>query len=163
MTGAIDVILDEHRSIGAILKALQNQVAACRDDAVRPDWHLFAAMLDYLQAFPEVRHHPKEEQFLFHALRERWPQAAPLLDRLHAEHEQGAADLAALKGAAAAGKDGHGDLPAFAVAIDAYAQTQWQHMRTEEQEVLPLARERLARQDWQAIDAAFEANLAPRW
>jgi len=163
MTGAIEIILDEHRSIGAILKALQAQVTASRDGALRPDWHLFAAMLDYLQAFPEVRHHPKEEHFLFRALGARWPQALPLLDRLHAQHEQGALDLTALKAAAAAGKDGRGSLPSFAAAVDAYAEAQWRHMRTEEQELLPLAQAHLDPEDWKAIDAAFEAAGPPCW
>jgi len=46
-------------------------------------------MLDYLQAFPEVMHHPKKDQFLFSRQRIRHPDSAVLLDGLEREHREG--------------------------------------------------------------------------
>jgi hemerythrin-like domain-containing protein len=42
--------------------------------------------------------------------------------------------------------------------VNAYAEFHWQHMRKEEQELLPLAERILGPTDWLALDAAFEAN-----
>ena len=42
-----------------------------------------------------------------------------------------------------------------------YIDATWKHIGTEETELLPLARQRLAPQDWAGIDAAFEANKDP--
>jgi hemerythrin-like domain-containing protein len=47
---------------------------------------------------------------------------------------------------------------AFLEAVAAYAEFHWQHMRREEQELLPLAERHLGVADWAAIDAAFEEN-----
>jgi len=53
------------------------------------------------------------------------------------------------------------EFPAFLAAVEDYAQFHWQHMRAEEDEVLPLARKHLAAADWEAIDAAFAGHTDP--
>jgi hypothetical protein len=45
--------------------------------------------------------------------------------------------------------------------VDDYVDFQWQHMATEEAQVLPRAQELLLPEDWAAIDAAFAANDNP--
>jgi len=49
----------------------------------------------------------------------------------------------------------------FQQAVDGYAEFEWQHMRTEEEQLLPLAERYLDAQDWSAIGAAFAANTDP--
>ena len=162
MSRAIDVIRDEHRSMASVLKALQSQLAAVRAGTAEPDWPLYEAMLDYLQAFPEVMHHPKEDQFLFAALRGRHAPASAVIEALEGEHAQSAADLKQLVSLVRGARSG-GSIEAFADALDRYAQFLWKHMETEEQVVIPMAREHLTNDDWAAIDAAFDANRQPRW
>jgi hemerythrin-like domain-containing protein len=50
---------------------------------------------------------------------------------------------------------------AFREAVEGYAQFHWQHMRKEEQALLPLAEQRLTAEDWEAIAQAFAANADP--
>jgi hemerythrin-like domain-containing protein len=50
---------------------------------------------------------------------------------------------------------------AFRAAVDAYAEFHWNHMRKEEQELLPLAERFLTAEDWREIDAAFAGNNDP--
>ena len=46
-------------------------------------------------------------------------------------------------------------------AVEDYAEFHWQHMKAEEDEVLPLARKHLTADDWDAIDAAFSGHTDP--
>ena len=96
---SIQIIQDEHRSITAVIEGLRQVLAEIGAGRMAPDFDLLAAMFRYIEAFPERLHHPKEDEYLFARLRLRRPDAAPLLDRLHAEHEQGRAKFAELKAA----------------------------------------------------------------
>ena len=49
----------------------------------------------------------------------------------------------------------------FAAAVVEYVDFHWRHMRLEEDVVIPLAEARLNEEDWQPIDAAFQANDDP--
>lgn len=162
MTAAISIIKDEHRSIAAVLKGLMSHVAQAKAGDIAPDFHLAAAMLDYLQAYPERLHHPKEDEYLFRFLRRRSTEAHAVLDELEAQHTRGAELLNELRRALEASRAA-GNFDAFDRALAAYAAFQLQHMRTEEEVVLPLAERHLTPEDWRAIDAAFEANRERSW
>jgi hemerythrin-like domain-containing protein len=162
MSTALAVIRDEHRSMGAVLKSLTTQVAEAAAGTAPADYPLYGAMLDYLQAFPETLHHPKEDQYLFRRLRERCPQSKDLLDDLEAQHASGAKALSSLRSALAEAVKS-GDIHPFTAALVAYANFQWSHMREEEDRVLPLAERELSAEDWAFIDAAFAVNRETRW
>jgi hemerythrin-like domain-containing protein len=102
---------------------------------------MIGAAIEYIEAFPESLHHPKEEKTLFARLRLRAPQSAPLLDALERQHRDCAQVFRELRQAHAA------DLPAFGLALAAFARSQWQHMRTEESRVLPMPSEHLRAED----------------
>src|SRR5207253_2337530 len=87
---AIRIIVNEHRALAAVLHGMLYLVHEIRDHDDKPDFNLFGAMIYYIDSFPERFHHPKEDQYLYRLLRMRHPQAAPLLDRLEAEHRVGA-------------------------------------------------------------------------
>jgi len=159
---AIRTIQDEHRSLAAVLHGMLHLVHAIRDRGARPDFKVLGAMVYYIDAFPERFHHPKEDAYLFHFLRIRHPAAIPLLDRLQGEHRAGAERIRTLEQALARYQQGGPpEFPAFLAAVEDYAQFHWQHMRAEEDEVLPLARKHLAAADWEAIDAAFAGHTDP--
>lgn len=162
MQSAIAIIKDEHRSMASVIKGLLNHVAAIRKGDMEPDVFLFAAMFDYIEAYPDRLHHPKEDEYLFRFLRARCPEAHPILDELQAEHSQGADLLGALREALAAYRKTL-DLDAFETALKAYADFYWSHMAKEEKVVLPLAAEHLTPEDWEVIDTAFQANREKTW
>jgi hypothetical protein len=62
MPQAIDLLRQEHRNISALLRTLEWQVAAFKNDS-QPDPGLFPG-------FPDLYHHPKED-LVFAKLRER--------------------------------------------------------------------------------------------
>ena len=59
-------------------------------------------------------------------------------------------------------RDGAAEFPAFAEAVQAYAAFHWDHMRTEEDTLIPLARRHLTARDWEEIDAAFTGLADPQ-
>lgn len=137
-------------------------VREIRDRGARADFTLLGAMVYYIDTFPERFHHPKEDKYLFRLLRMRCPAAASLLNRLEAEHRDGASKIRAVEQALARFQQGGmAEFPAFAAAVDAYADFHWEHMRAEEKEVLPLAEKHLTAGDWEAIDAAFTDHSDP--
>lgn len=159
---AVRTIRDEHRSISAVLHGLRHLAKQMVDAPVRPDFAVFHAMIRYIDEFPERLHHPKEEQFLFARLIQRFPGAEPLALELRNEHVIGAQlirdlenELVYFEENAPAGA------PTFRTAVEAYADFHWQHMRKEEEQILPLAEMHLAAEDWEAIAAGFEDNRDP--
>lgn len=162
MKNAIDIIRSEHRALAAVLSGLSAVVDGIGSGKFEPDFTLLAAMIEYVTEVPEKVHHPKEDGYLFPALRKRSAAAAAIIDDLESEHHVGPSKIATLKVALddyrLAGAAG---LPAFRERVKAYVDFQWQHMSKEERLVLPLAREALTAEDWAAIDGAFNANGNP--
>lgn len=159
---AIRIIRDEHRAIAAILHGMLFLVRKIRDRGATPDFNLFGAMIYYIDAFPERFHHPKEDRYLFHVLRVRHPDSVSLLDRLEDEHRTGAYKIRALEQALARYQHGGvSEFPDFAKAVEDYAAFHWNHMRAEEDEVLPLAEKHLSAADWDGVDTAFLGHVDP--
>ena len=162
MNNAIRKLREEHRSISAVVHALEQLAHAAQDQSVRPEFAVFRAMIYYIDAFPERQHHPKEDEHLFARLRARAPQAGPLLDELHAEHVKSAKLIRDLEQALLAFEQSWPNGAAvFAAVVDAYARFHRAHMRKEEHDVLPLAEKALTPEDWKAIEEAFAANTDP--
>ncbi len=89
MPEAIRIIHDEHRALAAVLQGLLHLVTEIDEGRMQPDFRVLAAMLHYIDAFPEKLHHPKEDEFLYRLLRARLAEPLPLLDELEAEHVRG--------------------------------------------------------------------------
>ena len=162
MRNAIRILRDEHRSISAVLQCLQQLTRLAQDPAIKPDFAVFRAMIYYIDTFPERLHHPKEDNYLFARLLRRSDAARALVEKLMAEHVEGARLVRELERAVLAFEEtwprGAEDL---AAAVNAYAEFHWTHMRCEEQELLPLAETALIEEDWEAIEAAFAGNSDP--
>lgn len=159
---AVRIIRDEHRSLAAVLHGMLYLVHEIRDRGAQPNFELFGAMIYYIDAFPERFHHPKEDGYLFKVLRVRCPDAAPLLHRLQAQHRAGAEKIRALEQALSRYQNGGvSEFPDFLAAVEGYAEFHWDHMRSEEKELLPLAEKHFTAGDWAAIDAAFLGHTDP--
>ncbi len=159
---AIRILMDEHQSLAAIIHAIRVMLHDIGAGKLQPDFRLFAAMVHYLDAYPEKRHHPKEDRFLFGPLKARTTDGAAALARLEAEHTQAEARIHALEAALQRYTDGAPDgLAGFATAFDAYAAFYRNHMLLEEREILPLIRQHFTADDWAQADAGFAATPDP--
>lgn len=162
MHKAARIIHEEHLTISAVLQALQHLARMAQDPRVRADFKAFHAMIHYIDAFPERLHHPKEDELLFSLLWEKAIESRPLVEKLRAEHVEGARLVRELERSVRAfeaswprGAD------AFAASVKAYADFHWAHMTCEEKELLPLAERALSEKDWAAIEKAFAQNEDP--
>jgi len=159
---ALRIIEDEHQSIAAVLHGLLYLVRETAEHGAKPDLLLLHAMLDYIVAFPQSLHHPKEDEHLFKILRQRDPQAAGLIDELEGEHARGEQLIQDLKDALVRYEsNGPSQAAAFASAVRSYADFHWDHMRKEEQQVLPRAEKAFTESDWDQLSAAFKENDDP--
>jgi nucleotide-binding universal stress UspA family protein len=158
---ALAVIRDEHRSLAAVIHAMQDALA---EGSAPVDLKMLHAALYYLREFPERLHHRREEETLFHRLRQRSPASQVLIGTLELQHRDGSAAFARLEAALVAFEaDGATVRTAFIAELERYAQQQWTHMGQEEAEILPMASEHLTEADWQAIASAFESHRDPRF
>lgn len=161
---AISIILDEHRSLAAVLHGLRHLVREMRDHGKSPDFRLLGAMLYYLDAFSEKLHNPKESAYLFARLRQRTDEADEIIDELEHQHAESARLGRELDHALARLEAGMGDgLPLFSDAVEKLLEEAWQHMATEEKQLIPLARRHLTMDDWAEIARAFGENGDPRF
>ena len=156
------IIEEEHRSLAAVLYGMLYVVREIRYVGIKPDFALLGAMVDYVDSFLGKFHHPKEDAYLFKLLEARYPGATALLDRLKQEHEQGDVKLGELRQALSRYEQGgHGQFPEFAAQVADFAAFHWEHMRVEENELLPMATRHLTEADWDAVDAAFLGHSDP--
>jgi hemerythrin-like domain-containing protein len=159
---ALPIIEAEHRTLGTLLKGLKMQT----DDLVagRPpsDPQLLHTIIRYIAAYPERYHHPKETRHLFSRLRMRTDEFDGVLDRLDREHLLGESLLHALSGALdAAEAGGEAEVRAFSQIVYRFVEFYWQHMRLEEDVVLPAARRLFTEDDWDDLDCAFSGHVDP--
>jgi branched-chain amino acid transport system ATP-binding protein len=159
---SIDIIHDEHRALASVLQAMRFVVGEIRLTKAQPDFRLLAAMVDYITQVPEKVHHPKEDDYLFPALRKASKQAAALIDTLEAQHVEGYRMTVALLQALIHYESvGEPAFPAFDALLQDYLDFNWKHLNLEEKELLPLARAALSASEWEEIDREFAANFNP--
>ena len=157
---SLRIITEEHQNLWRIATTL-DLVADEIDAGSKVETPFFTSVFDYIEQFMDRSHHAKEDDFLFRLLRERSAEAATVLDRLQAEHKNGPEllrDLRAKLGSTAGGGENNA---AFTAALRNYTQGIKGHIRSEEKDAMPLAREVLTADDWAEIDKAFLDNDDP--
>jgi hemerythrin-like domain-containing protein len=157
----LQALYQEHESIAAVLHALQylaQEVARGKDVDVR----VFRQILYYLDVFPERFHHPKEDQLLFTRVRARSPEAAAVIDKLERQHALGAEGIRNLEQSLLRWESGGAtERQAFVLVATEFVARYREHMRAEEDDLMPLARRTLAPQDWSEIEAGFAQHVDP--
>lgn len=159
---AIGIIKDEHRAIAAVIRGLRRQTDQLRGQGAVPDFEFLASMIHYIKAFPEVQHHPKEEQYLFSRLAARSGEVAALIASLEQEHREGARSIDEIELLLAQARASTPHQFALADALERFTDAQWRHLSAEEKLILPAARRHLTEGDWRDIEAAFRQNEALR-
>lgn len=158
---ALALIGAEHAAFDKALAALMDHLTLARTHGVRPEPGLFERGLTYLSTFMDRFHHPKEDEFLFAAVRERTREADDLLAHLQHDHARGPDCFRDLEQALAGTRAGDTRFDDFGDLLERYAREQLEHMRVESTVLMPLAERVLRPSAWLAIDGAFRANRDP--
>jgi hemerythrin-like domain-containing protein len=159
---AIHIIGEEHRSLAAVIDALNHVAQEIAQGKLAPDYQLLWSLIYYADDFTDRLHHPKEDALLFPCVRARTHQIDDLLNDLVRQHQSGVAHMNRLKtllGRMEAQVPGAAE--EFAQRVASYAGFHAEHMHQEEAVVLRKAAEVLQPDDWQAIADAFGANDDP--
>jgi hemerythrin-like domain-containing protein len=159
---SIQIIHDEHEALSAMLRSLSMMIE--RGPGNKPDvfFDVVRAMLFYIDEFPEKLHHTKETQLLFPPVMIRSPEAADAILRLNRDHAKGESTVRELQHLLQAWELlGDTRRAAFEEAARQYLAFYLDHMRLEEDVVIPQALKVLTNADWAALDAAFETNCDP--
>ncbi len=158
---AIQIIKDEHLAISAVLYSLRYLVRAMKKGE-KPNFPLLRAILDYIVSYPDRWHHPKEDKYLFAAVKRRTSEADGLIAKLEREHALGYPMMEDLKKQLVAFQAGDETArEAFFKTAEHYAELEWEHLRTEEDVFMPIAERVLTPADWAEIAEAFRENDNP--
>jgi Hemerythrin HHE cation binding domain/Polyketide cyclase / dehydrase and lipid transport len=116
-----------------------------------------AWMMQFLHA-----HHETEDNGLYPMVRERLPEAADLLDSMHADHEAIAGGIVAVEARAAdyGQGDADGERQRLLAAIDSLEATLLPHLRREEDEAMPFVAAALTDAELRRWDE--EDNIKPK-
>ncbi|OIN92653.1 MAG: hypothetical protein AUJ20_06705 [Comamonadaceae bacterium CG1_02_60_18] len=156
------VLMREHLALRAVARIIAMESALLAHDG-RVDILLLENIAAYIAEFPNRIHHPKEEAYLFHAMRQRAPErCTALLDRLMNEHDKEADGTAMFLSAIQAYKKGGPfAITHLAEVTGTYAKYLERHIEIENTQAFVLAEEILHESDWDVINAAFLANIDP--
>jgi nucleotide-binding universal stress UspA family protein/hemerythrin-like domain-containing protein len=162
LNAALSAYKDEHRSIAAVMHGLSYLVEDAEDAEDAPDFALVRAMLHYLRAFPQARHHPREEQVLFPKLRRLTNHVDHLIGELCADHVAEQALTAELDTALELWAEGApGAQAIFAGLVARLAEATWRHIALEDTVILDHAQALFTEQDWKEVAEAFAGDLSP--
>jgi len=156
------LIADEHSAVASVLRSLNPLVEHGPGDEPHRFFDVLRAMLFYLDEFPEKNHHPNESNLLFPRVALKAPQLMPVIQKLEADHIQGEQRIRELQHLLLAWELlGDSRRAAFVEAMQQYVRFYLEHMRIEETQILPVAREVFSPEDWAEMDHAFEAARDP--
>lgn len=161
---ACALIQNEHRSLAAVVHAMKRSLEGLHAGAGAAQAAGFGEMLRYVHDYPEKLHHPKEEQSLHRLLRLRSGRGRDLLSALEAQHQQEYLHVAELQRAWDGVQREGGGEPALArlrAAFDVFERHVWEHLRLEENELMPLAIGVLTEDDWREVGDMFEGHQDP--
>jgi len=153
---AMGALKTEHRNLAQVLSCLDQEIKRLRSHDEKPDLDLLFSIVYYIRVFPDRYHHPKEDEYLFKILRQRADGVDGVLNELEQEHARFAGLLIALEQALRDYDQGYPKgLDALERQVGEYLEFQWQHMKKEEEQVLPIAEKAFKDEDWAAMNNAF--------
>lgn len=153
-----NLIRGEHHEYAEVIDFLRHLLERIARGYCEADFPLLSVLLYYLDSFPRTLHHPKEDRYLFSAIRRHAPVFRPALDDLEAEHEADPDSLAGLYRLLVLAQAGAPDaMSRFAQAVEGYADFLRRHMAKEEA-LLDDASLELSPEVWEAIAAELQKD-----
>jgi hemerythrin-like domain-containing protein len=153
MNALLDRLAEDHRRLTRLLALFEGMLDRF-SDGVEPDYELMCELMEYMIDYADQVHHPSED-LIFERLLAHLGHEHDVLRRLMIQHEA----LMQLNRRFKESLEGivHEEvLPREEVEQQGreLLATLREHMRLEEEEAFPLARETLSAADWDALNAA---------
>lgn len=159
---SIRIIRDEHAALTTMLLSLETMIESGPGNEPEIFFDVLRAMLFYIDEFPERLHHPKESQLLFPRVARMAPDTEEVIARLEQEHVSGTLAARELQHLLLAWElVGDSRHAAFDQAARQFLVFYREHIRLEDELILPAALRVLNEADWEELDAAFRTNRDP--
>jgi hemerythrin-like domain-containing protein len=159
---SIRIIRDEHVTVVAMLRSLGLMVERGPGNEPENFFDVLRAILFYIDEFPTRLHHPKESDLLFPRIARMAPETEKIIARLEQDHVNGESAVRELQHLLLAWElVGDARRAAFEAAVKPFVASSMEHMRLEEEVILPAALRVLNDADWEELNASFASNCDP--
>jgi hemerythrin-like domain-containing protein len=160
MTDPVSRWRAEHTVFSRLLQFLEKEVDVFHDGG-QPNYDLMVDIVTYLRHFPDLHHHPREDK-AFEILVAHDPDLRIPLERLRQEHRVIAAAgedlLKTLNEAASDALITRASVEAVAAMYLVYYR---HHIASEEEDVLPRARQLMSPQEWRDVESVAPGGHDP--
>lgn len=147
----IDDLHQDHINISRVLDILESQVARL-EGGERPDYYLMSKIVEYVQEYPDIFHHPREDA-MFSVYLEDHEEGRDQIEALRREHGELAAMTVALRETVECLF--HGGVVSREEVLEQmkeFIDRQREHLDKEEGEVFPLLKKALTAEQWDRVD-----------
>lgn len=154
----LEELHQDHLNLAKVLRGLERQLEDVR--ALEPiDLNTLSEIVDYVESYPDLFHHPRED-VIFSVYLERRGGQCELIDRLQTEHARLVSKTREIREHI---DQWCHDSPVLrervAAVIADYLRLQWNHLNLEEESAFGLLDSELTADDWERIESS--APTAP--
>ena len=151
----------DHHNLAQVLEIMELQLERIAEG----DDSALALMFDasnYIQHYPDMIHHPKEDK-VFEVFKYRTSEEAEALETLTQQHEDMPAATIKFQSMLDEAINGLGFINREDLVknIQDYIDLEWEHMNLEESVVFPLINKTLEDKDWKLLEDLIEADSDP--
>lgn len=159
MAEIMDVLREDHRTMTRLLDKLEEQIAPL-GGAAEPDFDLLNEAVSYCLTYPDLYHHPKEDQ-VYRRLVEKGvsPDQVGDLEAAHKDLSGLTHRLARMLKTGADTDRAHRNK--LAGLLESFVKSYRLHLEAEDKIFFPLAEGKLTPVDWAALDAEMARRPDP--
>lgn len=151
----------DHIHLARVLCVLDKQLEKIKSDK-EANLFLMVDILDYIQHYPDLVHHPKEDN-VYEVFKELSSEGAEIIEALMIEHQQ----LPSISKSLHELLDGAANDIVFVSReelhdkIHDFSMLQKKHMNVEEEQLFPLINKIMTDADWAQVDTAMQSEHDP--
>jgi hemerythrin-like domain-containing protein len=160
MSDILQRLRQDHANVQRLLLMLEAQIAVLgRGES--PDWDIVEGVIQYLLTYPDLRHHPLEDQILEHLQVKELSVAEPFLG-LFAEHREQAQELRRIAAGTRQVRQDVGMAQRdYFDLLSSFVTAQREHIRKEEAIFFPSADRILDAGDWAELESDLVDLIDP--
>ena len=160
MNDLMQALHADHVNFSRLLNILTENLQILRDCG-RPDYTVMLDIIEYLEDYADLYHHPKEDA-IYEICLERNPEAQAVITELMQQHHSLKQSTSSLR-KTLEGLLHDAVIPKtrFIIQLADFIERQTMHLDAEEANILPFLNLQLTAQDWVRIEALIPARADP--
>jgi hemerythrin-like domain-containing protein len=160
MPSLISELHQDHVNLSRLLQLLERELLLFQHDDT-PNYFLLLDMVEYVENYPDLIHHPREDA-MFRVFLERSQRSDALVRRLIEEHRSLAEQSRELRNVLEQAQNGVVvSRPMLEESLSNYLDVQRTHLNVEETEVFPTIDQVMTPADWARVDQFVPVSTDP--